>query len=398
MLFDLLTAKGMFQPEWWVLALLALGLTHLTIISVTLYLHRCQAHCSLALHPIVSHLMRLWLWLSTGLVTAQWVAVHRKHHAKVETADDPHSPAIFGINEVLYRGAELYRDEAIDPKTVEEYSHHLLPRDWLERNVYGAYPSFGIAIMLLIQFVLFGFFGIMLWAIQMVWIPFFAAGVINGLGHFAGYRNFATDDNSTNLSNIGVLVGGEELHNNHHAYPSSAKFSIKWWEFDIGWFYIRMLGALRLARVLRLAPIPKEDSHSLAEVMTPSTLKALIRGRPHVLLEYATNVVKPVFKAELVGADKARRKLLAKVKNALFLHERHITEKDISALKEATLNSRQLQVVYEFKRTLEDLLHNCRDQNQLLKSLQDWCRRAEESGIQALSRFSERICNYSLHP
>lgn len=384
------------QPEWWALVLLALGMTHLTIISVTLYLHRCQAHCSLALHPIASHLMRLWLWLSTGLVTAQWVAVHRKHHAKVETADDPHSPAIYGINEVLYRGAELYRDEAVKEEVVKAYGHHLLPRDWLERNLYGAHPSFGIAAMLLIQFALFGFFGIMIWAVQMAWIPFFAAGVINGLGHFTGYRNFATDDNSTNIVNFGALVGGEELHNNHHAYPSSAKFSMRWWEFDIGWFYIKLLSAFGLARVLRRAPVPKDDANELTEV-TPSTLKALIQGRPHVLLEYATDVVKPIFKAELAGADKSRRKLLAKVKNALFLHQRHITEQDISALKEAALNSRQLQVIYEFKHTLEDLLHNCRDQNQLLKSLQDWCRKAEESGIQALSQFSERICNYSLH-
>ena len=398
MLFDIVTGKGMFQPEWWVLVAIALVLTHLTIICVTIYLHRCQAHCSLELSPLVSHPMRFWLWFSTGLITAQWVAVHRKHHATVETEDDPHSPAIHGIKEVLYRGAELYRDESFNQQTVEKYSHHLLPKDWLERNVYTTHPSLGIFIAFVVQFLLFGFFGIVIWAVQMVWIPFFAAGVINGLGHFKGYRNFATDDNSTNISSIGILIGGEELHNNHHAYPSSAKFSIKWWEFDIGWLYVKVLSALKLARVLRLAPVPKKRHHKLTEVITPATLEVLIQGRPHVLCEYATNVIKPIFKAELASADKARRKLLAKAKNALFLHERHTIEQDISALKEVALNSWQLQKVYEFKRTLEDMLHNCRNQHQLLQSLQDWCHQAEKSGIEVLSNFSERIRNYSLHP
>lgn len=398
MLFDIITGKGLFQLTWLGYILLTLGLTHVTIVCVTVYLHRCQAHRSLQLHPLVSHPMRFWLWLTTGLVTREWVAVHRKHHAKVETDEDPHSPATRGINAVLYHGAELYRDESAREETVKAYGHHGLPDDFVERKVYSACPSAGIVILFAAEFVLLGFFGAAIWAVQMFWIPFFAAGVINGLGHFKGYRNFDTDDNSTNLATLAVLIGGEELHNNHHAYPSSAKMSVKWWEFDVGWLYISVLRSLKLAQVLRLAPVPKTRHKDLLEVLTPATLKALIQGRPHVLREYAVKVVKPVLKSEFLTADTDHRRLLGRVKCTLLRHERHASEGDLSALKEAILNNRRLEVVYNFKRSLEDLLHNCRDQNQLLHSLQEWCHQAEQSGIQALCGFSRRIRNYSLRP
>ena len=397
MLFDILTGKGLYQFEWWGYVLIALGLTHITIACVTLYLHRSQAHRGVDFHPIISHFMRFWLWLTTGLVTAEWVAVHRKHHAKVETEADPHSPLTLGIKKVLYCGAELYREEAKNQETISSYSHSGLPDDRLEKRLYAAQPSLGILSLLLAQFVLFGFFGIAIWAIQMVWIPFFAAGVINGIAHYIGYRNFDADDNSTNISNIAILIGGEELHNNHHAYPSSAKLSAKWWEFDIGWLYIKTLSAFGLAKVIRVAPVPvKKHSKEPQGALTQATLKSLIQGRPHVLREYVVKVIKPVYKTECWIHNRDKQRWLQQVKHALFRHQRHVSEIELKALKEAIVDNAQLEKVYEFKKSLEDLLHNCRDQNVLLQALHEWCRQAETSGIQVLSSFAERLRNYRL--
>lgn len=398
MMLDIFTGQGIFQLAWWAYILLALALTHITITSVTLYLHRCQTHRSVDFHPAVSHFMRFWLWLTTGMVTQHWVAIHRKHHAKVETEEDPHSPVFRGINEVLYRGSELYRSESFNQDTLDQYSHNRLPTDAIEKRLYSYKPQFGLLAGLVIQFILFGFFGVAVWAVQMMWIPFFAAGVINGIGHHKGYRNFECDDCSTNISNIGIIIGGEELHNNHHAYPSSAKFSIKWWEFDIGWLYIKILSALGLAKVLRLAPMPKKQHKvlSLSDALTQTTLASLIRGRPHVLREYITKVVKPVLKCEYKEASQRRSQWFRSVKNALVKHRRHTTEKDILALKEAVLKSTQLKTVCEFKDQLEDLLHNYRDQNKLLESLQEWCQKAEQSGVDVLAKFSQRIRTFSV--
>ena len=238
--FILAIANGLVQMPWWGYVLVALALTHVTIAGVTIFLHRHQAHRALELHPIVSHFFRFWLWLTTGMVTREWAAVHRKHHAKCETVDDPHSPVTFGLKKVLLEGAELYRVGAADPDTVAKYGHGA-PDDWIERNLYSKHTVLGIATMLVIDLVLFGAIGLTIWAVQMAWIPLFAAGVINGLGHHTGYRNFQTEDASTNIVPWGILIGGEELHNNHHAYGSSAKLSSKWYEFDIGWLYIRIL-------------------------------------------------------------------------------------------------------------------------------------------------------------
>jgi len=236
-------------------ALLVTGLvlTQLTIAGVTIYLHRHQAHRALDLHPVIAHFFRFWLWLTTGMVTREWVAIHRKHHAKCETAEDPHSPQVRGIGTVLWQGSELYRQEAGNRGTIEGYGH-LTPDDWLERHVYARFPWLGVTLMLLLDIALFGIAGLVLWAVQMVWIPFWAAGVINGVGHYWGYRNYETPDASRNILPWGIFIGGEELHSNHHAFPSSARFSSKWWEFDIGWACIRLLAVLRLARVKRLAP------------------------------------------------------------------------------------------------------------------------------------------------
>ncbi len=250
---------GIWDLPWWGYIAYTLLLTHITIVAVTVYLHRHQAHRAVDLHPIISHFFRFWLWLTTAMVTRQWVAVHRKHHARVETAEDPHSPVVFGIRKVLLEGAELYRAEARDPAIAEKYGHGT-PDDWLERNIYSTRFEYGTPLMLVIDLILFGLLGLSVWAIQMAWIPFFAAGVVNGLGHYWGYRNYELPDASTNFMPWGILIGGEELHNNHHAFPSSAKFSSKWWEFDLGWLHIRALCALGLARVKKIAPKPMRDS------------------------------------------------------------------------------------------------------------------------------------------
>src|SRR5689334_590129 len=248
-----LAAHGLVDLPWWGYIVVAAVLTHVTIACVTIFLHRSQAHRALDLHPIVAHFFRFWLWITTGMVTKEWVAIHRKHHAKVETDEDPHSPQTRGIETVLLRGAELYRDEAKNRETLDKYGHGT-PDDWIERNLYTRFSWQGVGVMLVLDVILFGPIGMTIWAVQMLWIPVNAAGIINGIGHYWGYRNYACEDASTNIVPIGILIGGEELHNNHHAYGSSAKFSAKWYEFDIGWMYIRILEAVGLAKVRKVAP------------------------------------------------------------------------------------------------------------------------------------------------
>src|SRR6187399_242659 len=245
--------SGLLNLPWWGDLIAGLILVQITIAGVTIFLHRCQAHRALDLHPIVSHFFRFWLWLTTGMVTKEWAAIHRKHHAKVETTDDPHSPVTRGLSTVMWSGAELYRAESRNPETIENYGHGT-PDDWLERNVYERFSWQGVGLMLVINVMLFGALGATVWAVQMAWIPFFAAGVVNGLAHWWGYRNYATGDTSTNLVPWGLIIGGEELHNNHHAYGTSAKFSAQWYEVDLGWIYIRALSAVGLAKVRRVAP------------------------------------------------------------------------------------------------------------------------------------------------
>jgi stearoyl-CoA desaturase (delta-9 desaturase) len=246
--------NGLWNAPVGVMVVYTLVLTHITIVSVTVYLHRYSAHRALELHPALQHFFRFWLWLTTGMLTKQWTAIHRKHHATCETPDDPHSPQVHGLTTVLFKGAELYGIEAHKPGTLERFGRGT-PDDWMERNVYQRYKRYGIALMAVIDVLLFGALGLTVWAVQMLWIPFLAAGVVNGLGHYAGYRNFETPDASTNLLPWGLLIGGEELHNNHHAYPSSAKLSVKWWEFDLGWFWIRLFSLLGLAKPLRIGPL-----------------------------------------------------------------------------------------------------------------------------------------------
>ena len=222
--------------------------THITIVCVTLFLHRSQAHKSILFNPIVSHFMRFWLWLTTGMVTKQWVAIHRKHHRFCETEKDPHSPITHGLFTVLFKGALLYHEASKDKVMVDTYGVGT-PDDWMERNVYTAHSRLGISILFLFNVIVFGWLGALIWGIQMIWIPFWAAGVVNGLGHWWGYRNGATRDNSRNISPWGIIIGGEELHNNHHLEPASAKLSRRWFEFDMGWMYFKLISFLGLAKL-----------------------------------------------------------------------------------------------------------------------------------------------------
>lgn len=386
--------EGLISLPWWGKIIVVLMFTHITIASVTLYLHRCQAHRALDLHPLVSHFFRFWLWLTTGMITKEWVAIHRKHHAKCETEQDPHSPYYKGIHTVLWKGAELYKEEANNQETMDKYGHGT-PDDWIERHLYTPHNVFGVSLLVVINLSLFGIYGITMWAVQMMWIPFFAAGVINGLGHYRGYRSFETADGSTNLTNIGILIGGEEMHNNHHAFPSSAKFSVKWWEFDIGWLYIRLLSMLGLAHIRRIAPRPVilRDKDKI----DMDTLRAVIVSRMHIMAQYAKIVTIPVFKDQLGKADIPYRRLLKQVRSALVREDSRVNEAAMNRLQRALSQSESLETVYEFRRRLQDLWSRTyASHEKLLQALQEWCQQAEATGVRVLIEFAQRLKGYSL--
>jgi len=385
---------GLLDFSLWEYVLATLLLTHVTIASVTIYLHRHQAHRGLDLHPAVAHFFRLWLWLTTGMTTKAWVAIHRKHHAKCETVDDPHSPQVLGIRRVLWEGAELYRAEGANEETLKRYGHGT-PDDWLERVVYTPHDRFGIAIMALIDLALFGVAGISVWAVQMLWIPFFAAGVINGLGHYWGYRNYEVQDASRNIVPWGILIGGEELHNNHHTHASSAKLSSRWWEFDIGWLYIRILQALRLARVKKVATALVIDPGKSAADM--DTLRAIVGGRFQVMAHYSKSVLKRVYRDEIRRADMTCRALLKSARRLLAREESLMDEHARRRLASALSISSRLKTVYHFKQRLQDLWHRSAESNDsMLRALQEWCRQAEETGIRSLQDFARLLQGYSL--
>jgi stearoyl-CoA desaturase (delta-9 desaturase) len=367
-----------------------------TIAAVTIFLHRAQAHRALDLHPVVSHFFRFWLWLTTGMVTAEWVAIHRRHHARCETPDDPHSPQVLGLRRVLWEGAELYQKAATDRALIERYSHGT-PDDWLERNVYGRLRWQGPAVMLITDFVLFGAAGVAVWAIQMIWIPFWAAGVINGIGHYWGYRNFESPDAATNVSPWGILIGGEELHNNHHAFPSSARLSNRWWEFDIGWLYIRTLEVLRLAKVRRVAPRPHlAEGKAMVDL---DTLKAVITNRMHVAARYAREVIRPVSRTELCGKDAACRRVYRQARKLLIRDEAHLDATSRQRLARLLEKSPTLATVVQYRKQLHEVWERTTaSQDALLQSLQEWCRQAEASGIRALEEFAHNLRRYTLQP
>jgi stearoyl-CoA desaturase (delta-9 desaturase) len=387
--------SGIFDLPWWGYALVALGLTHITIASVTIFLHRHQAHRALDLHPLVSHFFRFWLWLTTGMVTKEWAAIHRKHHAKCETPEDPHSPQVLGINRVLWGGVFLYVKESHNPETMERYGHGT-PNDWIEHNLYSRFAILGLTLMGVTNVLLFGLVpGALILLTQIVWIPFWAAGVINGLGHYFGYRNYDCADASTNIFPWGILIGGEELHNNHHAFASSAKLSTKWYEFDIGWMYIRILELLGLANVKKVAPKPRFAEPKPAADF--DTLHAVIANRYDVLSRYAKSI-KQTYRAELERlahwspTDAAALKSL---KQAL-LRVQELSEHERARLAEALKNSRALATLVAMRHELAALWERSNaSKEQLLRQLQDWCRRAETSGIAPLQDFSRRLRRYA---
>lgn len=387
---------GILDLPWWGVIIATLVLTHITIAAVTIFLHRHQSHRALDLHPLMSHFFRFWLWLTTGMVTKEWAAIHRKHHARVETDDDPHSPQVRGIGEVLWRGAELYRQAAENQTTMEQFGHGT-PDDWLERHLYTPYCAYGIFLMLLIDMLLFGVVGITVWAVQMIWIPLFAAGVINGIGHYWGYRNFESPDASRNIIPIGLLIGGEELHNNHHAFASSAKLSARWWEIDIGWLYIRIMSLLGLARVKKVARSPLVVATKTG--VDPDTVKAVIGHRFYVMARYAKQVIASVYREELDRADRAWRSKLRPIKSLLSREESLLDEAAKQQLQWALANSEALQVVYQFKMRLQALWsEKTASQERLVKALQEWCLQAEATGIKALEEFAVSLRGYTLRP
>jgi stearoyl-CoA desaturase (delta-9 desaturase) len=380
-------SHGLLDLSIWELVLVTLLLTHVTIAAVTLFLHRAQAHRAVELHPLVSHFFRAWLWLTTGMVTREWVAIHRKHHSSCETAEDPHSPQTRGIHALLWRGVEIYRVAAQDQAMLARYGRGT-PDDWLERHVYGVHPNWGVGTMLVANVLLFGPLGLTVWAVQMVWIPFWAAGVINGLGHWWGYRNYETDDAATNLVPWAILIGGEELHNNHHAAPGSARLSARWFEFDIGWAYIRLLQALGLARV-------RHDAFSRAASTTgelPSV--ATIDKR------FVRDVVLPILRDERYDIDRAGQRLRRKARWLLLRQRTRLDAWQKEQLEQLLASSERLKAAYEARLRLVEIWRQAAagDIETVRREFRDWCSRAEQSGVARLRAFAETLRGQLLLP
>ena len=389
-------SNGLTHATWWQVVIYTLAVTHITIAGVTIYLHRHQAHRALDLHPIVSHFFRFWMWLTTGMVTKEWSAIHRKHHAKCETQDDPHSPVAHGIKTVLLEGSELYRSEAKVQETLDKYGHGS-PDDWLEKHVYTGRSMYGVFVMLAINVLLFGAIGITVFAIQMLWIPIFAAGVINGIGHWFGYRSFDAPDASRNIVPWGILIGGEELHNNHHAYATSAKLSNKWYEFDIGWMYIRILETFGLASVKRIAPRPKfiaQRSH-----IDFDALQAVIHHRYDMMAAYA-RTIREECKNELARLEVSRQSdagLFEAARNWLHIDYSRWPEAQKAKLASFLESNERMRQLVQMRDELAIVWGRSSDtREQLLGQFQSWCHRAEASGVKTLQELSARAKSYAV--
>ncbi len=386
---------GILNLSLWGYVIATVILVQITMMAVTLYLHRDQAHRSLDLHPVLRHFFRFWIWSTSGMLTREWVAVHRKHHAHCEKDGDPHSPQVFGLKKVLLEGAELYQQEKSNPDTLTKYGRGT-PDDWLERNVYTRFPSGGIVLTVFADLLFFGVPGIIIIAVQMISMPLFAAGVINGLGHHTGYRNFECDDAATNLVPWGFLVGGEELHNNHHAFPTSAKFSVRRWEFDIGWLYISLFRAVGLAKVRKVAPRPVLDE-TAAQNLDLENVRAIIVNRMHVLRDYTRHVTLPALRKERAMAAGSRA--LKRAKKLLIRQPALLDEPAHERLRKLLAEHATLQTVHEFRERLRELWAGANVGNEkLLSQLRDWCAEAEASGIKVLEEFAARLRCYQLQP
>jgi stearoyl-CoA desaturase (delta-9 desaturase) len=391
---DFLTG-GLLQPGWIALAVYLLVATQLTIFSVTLYLHRSIAHRGVDFHPLLAHFFRFWNWITTSMIAREWAAIHRKHHAKCETEEDPHSPVVKGIGNVFWHGVELYREARADRASIEQYGKGC-PDDWIERKLYTPHATLGPTLLLFASFLLFGFKGVAIWAIQMAWIPFWAAGVVNGLGHWWGYRNFETDDTATNLSPWGVWIGGEELHNNHHAFPSSAKFALRKWEFDIGWAAIRAAQALRLAKVLRVAPAL--DVRPNINVPDMDTMKALLAHRFQAMTDFKRSVLKPALQEEAAARGTRLGRLLPrKLRHGLADDGRWLKPEARAQMQAWVEESPRIRALVEARARLAQVLTaRSHDAAERLHQLQAWCREAEASGIHALQAYAARLKGYTL--
>lgn len=392
-------AGGFTQAAWWEILVYTLVMTHITIVAVTIFLHRSQAHRGLDLHPAVMHFFRFWLWMTTGMVTKEWVSIHRKHHARCERDGDPHSPMIYGIGRVMFRGAELYRDESKNQETLSKFGHGT-PDDWIERIIYSRHSATGILIMLAIDLWLFGAIGLTVWAVQMAWIPFWAAGVVNGIGHYWGYRNFACPDTSTNVFPIGIIIGGEELHNNHHAYGTSAKFSSKWFEFDIGWMYITILSALGLAKVKKMAPKLKLEQQGKSGI-DQRTLQGVIAHRYEILARY-TSLVRQACQEEIAkvkstpGKSTIHAEEIQAATHWLGRGEETLPPAERERIEKALSQTQSLSTLMQMRHDLSKLWESSTaTSEQLLHDLQSWCQRAQQSGIASLQEFALRLRRYA---
>jgi stearoyl-CoA desaturase (delta-9 desaturase) len=377
----------LWNLPWWQYVLITLGMTHVTIAAVTIFLHRSQAHRALDLHPIVSHFFRFWLWMTTGMITKAWAAIHRKHHAKCETPEDPHSPQVLGLKKVFFEGSELYRAEAKNLETLEKYGHGT-PDDWLERNLYTPHSGLGIKLMLIIDVALFGPIGLTIWAVQMAWIPITAAGIINGVGHYWGYRNFKCEDASTNIVPWGIIIGGEELHNNHHAYGTSAKLSSKWYEFDIGWLYIRIMEMVGLSKVRKIAPVVRwQPTRPMVDL---GVLQSVITHRYDVMTRYARLMNKQA-KLHLPQGMNVRT-----LREWLHLEPAALKQEEKVEVEKVLSKNDVLAKLYQMRLELVEVWgRSTLPKEQLVGKLQDWCQRAEASGIEALREFSLRLKSYA---
>lgn len=394
MVIDFLS-NGLTRATAWQVFIFTAVVTHITIISVTIFLHRCQAHRALDLHAAPSHFFRMWLWLTTGQVTKQWAAIHRKHHAKCETEEDPHSPVTRGIKKVLLEGAELYRAESKNLETIQKYGHGT-PDDWIEKNLYSRFSWQGVALMLIIDFMLFGVIGVTVWAVQMLWIPVTAAGIINGIGHYWGYRNYDCPDAATNIIPFGILIGGEELHNNHHTFGTSAKLSSKWYEFDIGWMYIRCLEIVGLAKVKKVAPEPKFAE--IKSAIDMETLQAVISNRYDVMAKYTKSLRRTWSQEVALLREKAHFEdgFLKSAKKLLQREPTKLEAPQKQHLSEVLAHSNALKTMHDMRVELGLIWERSTvSREQLVHQLQDWCVRAEASGIQALHDFSRRLRSYA---
>ena len=386
--------NGLIDFTWLGYLVYTLVVTHISIVAITLYLHRGVCHSAIEIKPVLAHFFRFWLWLTTSMRTADWVAVHRKHHAKCETMDDPHSPAYYGIDTVLLRGADLYHEEKNNPETLEKYSQNC-PTDWVEENIYTGKNNIGILLLFILNIILFGVVGIIIWAVQMAWTPIFAAGGINGAGHYWGYRNYDTSDDSTNMGPLGILIGGEELHNNHHAFPTAAKFSLKPWEFDIGWMYIKLFSLLGQVKVKRLAP--KTVINEPSESLDSETGYALLKSKLTVITNYTKVVLGPLMKHESKNATGDLKRLLSQSKSSLVREPHRITNQETNSLDLIFNKCSRLKIAYDLKNKLFNILHSRNlKHDKFIDTINEWCEEAKSVGIESLADFSSSLKGYKI--